>query len=101
MSKRTIVGVGVAVIGLAFAARAAATGEPDKDKPAKVEWGKEVNGLVVAISPAKEGRFVIRWRNAGKETLELQWVRFGSDAAYKHLDDLLDHVFFKNADGKL
>jgi hypothetical protein len=37
----------------------------------------------------------------GKETLELQWVRFGSDGAYKHLDDLLNHVSLKKPDGAI
>src|SRR5262249_54774765 len=47
------------------------------------------------------GRFVVRWRNAGKETLEVPWVRFGSDRVYKHRDDLLGHVSLKRADGTL
>jgi hypothetical protein len=68
----------------------------------KTEWGKEVNGLVVSIAPAEgQGKFLVRWKNVSKETLELQWVRFDSDRAYKHLDDLLKHVSLKNPDGKL
>jgi hypothetical protein len=76
---------------------------PDKPKPEKVVWGKEVNGLAVSLSPAGEGkgRFVVRWKNVGKEVLEVPWVRFGSDRAYKHLDDLWQHVFLKGPDGAL
>src|SRR5262249_54020054 len=68
-----------------------------------IEWGKEVRGLAVSIAPAPggKGRYEIRWKNVGKETLEVPWVRFDSDVTYKNLDDLLNHVFLKDADGKL
>jgi hypothetical protein len=74
-----------------------------KTKDAKVVWGKEVNGLAVSLAPAKEGglRFLIRWKNVGKEPLELPWVRFKSDRVYAHLDDLLNHVYMKKPDGSL
>src|SRR5437660_665262 len=73
---------------------------PEKPKPDKISWGKEVNGLAVSIAPNgdDQGRFLIRWKNCGKDSLELPWVRFDSDPAYKHLDDLLNHVFLKKAD---
>jgi hypothetical protein len=90
---------------LLFAGRGAASvqAQPAQPEPEKIVWGKEVNGLAVAISPAKEGqgRFVVRWKNVGKEPLELAWVRFGSDATYKHLDDLLNHVYLKKPDGTM
>ncbi len=75
----------------------------DQPKPDPVVWGKEVNGLAVSLSPAKDnaGKFVLRWKNVGKETLELPWVRFGSDGVYKNLDDLHHHVFLKGPDGTL
>jgi hypothetical protein len=73
-----------------------------KNPGEKIVWGKEVNGLAVSIAPAKEeGKFIVRWKNLGKETLELPWVRFNSNAIYKHLDDLLGHVALKGPDGKL
>jgi hypothetical protein len=79
-----------------------ATAKPAKIKPQDTAWGKEVNGLAVSIAPAKEeGKFIVRWKNVGKETLELQWVRFGSDRIYKGLDDLHNHVWLKDANGKL
>jgi hypothetical protein len=85
--------------------------KPVKLEP-KLEWGKEVNGLAVSIAPGKlekeakdlkfeEKKVIVRWKNVGKETLELQWVRFGSDRIYKGLDDLQNHVYLKDADGKL
>jgi hypothetical protein len=90
------------ITALALGASSATSAQPDKPKPEKIDWGKEVNGLAVSIAPAKdEGKFVLRWRNVGKATLELPWVRFNSDAIYKSRDDLLGHVHLKNADGKL
>jgi hypothetical protein len=81
----------------------AMSAEPDKPKPEQIDWGKEVNGLALSLSPAKggQGRFLVRWKNVSKEALELPWVRFGSDPSYKHLDDLLNHVFVKKPDGEL
>ena len=79
-----------------------ATAKPAKIKPQEKAWGKEVKGLAVSIAPAKEeGKYIVRWKNVGKETLELQWVRFGSDRIYKGLDDLQNHVSLKDANGKL
>jgi hypothetical protein len=89
-----------AIVAAALGALPVRGDEPDKNAD-KVDWGKEVNGLAVSIAPAQDGKgqFVIRWKNVGKETLELQWVRFGSDKIYTYLDDLLDHVTLKKADG--
>ena len=79
-----------------------ANAKPANIKPEDKAWGKEVNGLAVSIAPAKEeGKFIVRWKNVGKETLELQWVRFGSDRIYKGLDDLQNHVHLKDANGKV
>jgi hypothetical protein len=57
----------------------------------KIPWGKEVNGLVIAVTPRDKdpGKLTIRYRNVGKETLELQCVRVGSNAAFTHCGDLL------------
>jgi len=85
--------------------------KPVKVEP-KQEWGEAVNGLAVSIAPAKEEKgtkdskkgekkVIVRWKNVGKKTLELQWVRFDSDRIYKGLDDLHNHVYLKDADGKL
>jgi hypothetical protein len=94
----TVGGLLIPVAALALAAPL-----PPGAAPEKIVWGKEVNGLAVSIASAADGqgRFVIRWKNVGKETLELQWVRFGSDAVYKHLDDLLNHVSLRKPDGGL
>jgi len=43
--------------------------------------------------------FLIRWKNVGKETLELRAVRFHNDILGRN-DDLLNHVLVKDADGK-
>jgi hypothetical protein len=67
----------------------------------KLVWGKESGGLAVAIAPAERpDSFMIRWKNVGKETLELQSVRFNSDILARS-DDLLNHVLVKGPDGKL
>jgi hypothetical protein len=66
-----------------------AIAKPANINPENTAWGKEVSGLAVSIAPAKEeGKFIVRWKNVGKETLE-------------RLDDLLGHVFLKGPDGKL
>jgi hypothetical protein len=80
--------------------------KPAKIEPDETAWGKDANGLAVSIAPAKdakdgETKFVVRWKNVGQETLELQWVRFGSNAIHKYRDDLLYHVSLKAPDGKL
>jgi hypothetical protein len=68
---------------------------------AELDWGKEVNGLAVAIAPTDQGnKFLIRWKNVGKDKLELPWVRFHSDFVDKNRDDLLNHVLLKGANGK-
>jgi hypothetical protein len=74
-----------------------------REKPKPEQWGKEVNGIAVSITPKADepGKVVIQWKNSGKETLELPWVRLNSDVAYKHLDDLLNQVSLKKADGSL
>jgi hypothetical protein len=64
-------------------------------------WGKEVNGLAVAIATTdRPDKFLVRWKNVGTDKLDLRWVRFHSDIVDKNRDDLLDHVFLKGADGK-
>lgn len=68
----------------------------------QLTWGKEVNSLTLAITPAdQKDRYQLRWKNVGKEALELSWVRFNSDFVDKNRDDLLNHVFLKGQDGKL
>jgi hypothetical protein len=63
-------------------------------------WGKTVNGLAVAVFPAERtNNYFLRWKNVGKETLELQWVRSSWDLHRN--DDLLNHVFVKDQGGKL
>jgi hypothetical protein len=101
--KRGTVLVGALVLLFAAPEAEGAPAQRDKVKVEKIVWGKEVNGLAVAIAPARDGagRRIVRWKNVGKETLELPWVRFGSDRVYKHLDDLLNHVSLKKPDGKL
>jgi hypothetical protein len=74
---------------------------PAAAQPANVAWGEPVNGLAVSAAPAGPGKFTLRWKNVGKDTLELLWVRFGSDRIYKHRDDLLGRVLLKGPDGKL
>jgi hypothetical protein len=65
-------------------------------------WGKEVNNLVVAITPAEQkDHFLIRWRNVGKVALQLSWARLHAHPVDPYLDDLLGHVFLKGPDGKL
>src|SRR5262249_41865215 len=69
---------------------------------AQLAWGKEVNGLAVAITPAdQEGKVLVRWKNVGKDLLEIPWTRFDSDLIDKHADDLFGHVFLKGPGGKL
>lgn len=67
----------------------------------QMKWGKESNGLNVAVAPTdRPTSFLIRWKNVGKETLELRAVRFHNDILGRN-DDLLNHVLVKDADGKL
>jgi hypothetical protein len=67
----------------------------------QLAWGKEVNNLAIAITPAEQkDQFLIRWKNFGKDTLELAWIRLNSDVVYPNRDDLLDHVFLKGPNGK-
>src|SRR5262245_41534592 len=101
--NRIAAALAVVLVSLFVPAAPAEDADPDKPKTDKIVWGKEVKGLAVSIAPAADGKkgYVVRWKNVGKDTLELPWVRFGSDQAYKHLDDLLNHVFLKDADGKL
>jgi hypothetical protein len=77
--------------------------EKDATKTATPIWGKEVSGLALSIAPAEaeKGKFILRWKNAGQEPLEVPWVRFGSNAIYKNLDDLQNHVYLKGEGGKL
>jgi hypothetical protein len=94
----------VLILAIAAGALAAspARGDEGDKKDDKIDWGKDVNGLAMSIAPAEDGkgRFVVRWKNVGKETLELQWVRRGSDKVYNYLDDLLNHVTLKRPDGQ-
>lgn len=69
---------------------------------AQLAWGKEVKGLAVAITPAdQKDKFLVRWKNVGKEPLEMPWMRFNFDVVDQYNDDLLDHVLLKGPDGKL
>ena len=69
---------------------------------AQLDWGKEVNNLAVAITPAdQKDQFLIRWKNVGKEALEVPWVRLKSEIIAPNRDDLVGHVFLKGPDGKL
>jgi hypothetical protein len=69
---------------------------------AQLAWGREVNDLAVAITPAdQEHRFLVRWKNVGKGLLEIPWTRFNSAVMDKHADDLLGHVYLKGPGGKL
>jgi hypothetical protein len=69
---------------------------------AQLAWGKEVNGLAVAITPADhQDKVLVRWKNVGKDLLEFPCNRFHSDTVHTHADDLLGHVFLKGPDGKL
>lgn len=73
-------------------------------RPSDVQlaWSEEVEGLRVAVTPlGANGQFLIRWKNVGKEALELPWARFHTDLLRSNQDDLLDHVFLKGRDGKL
>jgi hypothetical protein len=91
--------LGVALLGAGPSAAATQVG-PDQPKPDMLVWGKEVNGLAVSLTPeGKDQKFIVRWKNVSNETLELPWVRFGSNAIYKGLDDLLNHVYLKKPDG--
>ena len=68
----------------------------------QLAWGEQVNDLAVAITPAdQKDRFLIRWKNTGKEAMELSWARLNSRAGVNQSDDLLGHVFLKGPDGKL
>ena len=63
-------------------------------------WGKSVDGLAVAIAPAKRpDNYLLRWKNLGRETLELHAVRFNTDINGRN-DDLWNHVLVKGPDGK-
>ena len=69
---------------------------------AQLDWGKEVNGLRVAITPAgQKDKFFLRWKNVGKDFLTIPWMRLNSHLIDKHADDLLGHVLLKGPDGKL
>jgi hypothetical protein len=97
---------GIALLLIALPLGGTANGEktdPVRPKAEKVAWGKEVNGLVVSLAPATAGqdKFLIRWKNVGKEPLELPWVRFKSDRVYGNLDDLLNRVSLKKPNGDL
>jgi hypothetical protein len=66
----------------------------------KLAWGKTVNGLALAVFPTERtNNYLLRWKNVGKETLELQCVRSRWDPLQN--DDLLHHVFVKDQGGKL
>jgi hypothetical protein len=68
---------------------------------AQLVWSPEVNNLAVAItSTCQKDQFLIRWKNIGKDALQLPWVRLNSHVIDSHRDDLLDHVFLKGPDGK-
>jgi hypothetical protein len=67
----------------------------------QLDWGKEANGLAVAITPAdQKDKFLIRWKNVGKVDLGLPWSRLHSHIVETYRDDLLGHVFLKGPGGK-
>jgi hypothetical protein len=69
---------------------------------AQLVWSEPVADLAVALAPIDEnGRVLIRWKNGGKEPLQLPWVRLHSNPINSNQDDLLGHVFLKGPDGKL
>lgn len=69
---------------------------------AQLVWSEEVESLKVAVTPLDaNGQCLIRWKNVGKEALQLPWTRFHFNILDSHFDDLLGHVFLKGPDGKL
>jgi hypothetical protein len=69
---------------------------------AQLAWSEAVDNLSVALAPLDaSGQILIRWKNAGKEALQLPWVRFHSDRIDVGRDDLLGQLFLKGPDGKL
>ena len=69
---------------------------------AQLAWGKEVNNLTVAITPAEQkDKFLLRWKNVGADAMELSWIRLKSNPIHKDRDDLWNHVFLKGPDGKM
>jgi hypothetical protein len=67
----------------------------------RVVWSKEVNNLAVAlVGIDTNGQLLIRWKNVGKEVLQLPWVRFTARPIDNDRDDLLDHVVLIGPDGK-
>lgn len=68
----------------------------------RLAWSEEVENLTVALVGVEEnGRLLIRWKNVGKEPLQLPWVRFHSSVIDSERDDLLGHVFLQGQDGKV
>jgi hypothetical protein len=68
----------------------------------KLSWGKESNGLAVAITPGvRPDSFLVRWKNVGKDTLELRAVRTVFEVAPREEDDLRNHVLVKGSEGNL
>jgi hypothetical protein len=68
----------------------------------QLSWGKEVNGLAVALAPTDQpDKYLLRWKNVGKGLLEMPWTRLHSDLFDATADDLLGHVYLKGPDGKL
>lgn len=67
----------------------------------RLTWSEEVDGLAVALWPVDVGgQILIRWKNGGKDAVQLPWARFNPNRIDKNRDDLLRHVFLKGPDGK-
>jgi hypothetical protein len=68
----------------------------------QLAWGKPFNDLAVAIAPADEkDKFLVRWKNVGKDFLEIPWARKVFDLAPNEPDELHVQVFLRGADGKV
>jgi hypothetical protein len=65
-------------------------------------WGQEVDGLTLALAATDDrDRYLLRWKNVGKEPLQVSWIRLHLDPMDKNRDDLLNHVMLKMPDGKI
>jgi hypothetical protein len=64
-------------------------------------WGKEFDSLAVAITPTdRKDQFLIRWKNVGKDVMQLPLARLNGDRVAKN-GELLSRLILKGPDGKL
>ncbi len=69
---------------------------------AQLHWGKEVNGLALAITATDQpDKILLRWKNVGKEWITIPGTRRHGDLIDRNADDLLGQVALKGPDGKL